>query len=226
MIHPNMATLLALIVTDACVDPDLLQEIVREAADASFNCITVDGDTSTNDTLLLLANGATNSPAITRDDPDYETFVQGICKVASTLARKIVKDGEGATKFITIQVNGARNNQEAKQAAKSIGNSSLVKTAFFGEDPNWGRILCAVGYSGIEVDPIQVDLFFVDANGQTLQLVAQGQPLNYDELAAHEMLTARKVGVIVDLHIGNGSARVWASDLSHGYVDINAHYRT
>ncbi|HMF33317.1 MAG TPA: bifunctional glutamate N-acetyltransferase/amino-acid acetyltransferase ArgJ [Candidatus Lokiarchaeia archaeon] len=227
MIHPNMATLLVCIATDASVDPVLLQDIVREAADVSFNCITVDGDTSTNDTLLLLANGGAGSPEIIKDDPDTcAEFTQAVCKVARTLAHKIIKDGEGASKFITIHVKGAQTNEDAKRAAKSIANSALVKTAFFGEDPNWGRILCAVGYSGIEVDPMQTDLFFIGADGKTLQLVAQGQPLDYDESEAHEMLTGRKVGVIVDLHLGNGKAKVWSSDLSFKYVEINAHYRT
>jgi glutamate N-acetyltransferase/amino-acid N-acetyltransferase len=227
MIHPNMATLLSMVVTDATVDPELLQEIVREAADGSFNCITVDGDMSTNDTLLLLANGAAGAPAITKDDAEsYNEFKDAVCKVARKLAKKIVSDGEGATKFIDIHIKGALSDQDAKRAAKSVANSALVKTAFFGEDPNWGRILCAVGYSGIEVDPSQTDLFFKVPHGKKLQLVSQGQPLEYDETEAHEMLTGRKVCVIVDLHLGPGEAKVWASDFSFKYVEINAHYRT
>ncbi len=227
MIHPNMATLLSIIATDARVPPDLLQEVVKKAADVSFNRITVDGDTSTNDTLLLLANGTTSAPQISREEPnDLLWFIRGVRKVARILARKVVMDGEGASKFIEIRVQGARTNQEASRAAKAIGNSNLVKTAFFGEDPNWGRILAAVGYSGIEVDPRKPDLFFTGAKGKRLQLVAAGTPLNYDEHEAHAMLTARKVGVVVDLHLGQGRAVVWASDLSFDYVKINAHYRT
>ncbi len=227
MIHPNMATLLSIIATDARVPPDILQEVVKKAANVSFNRVTVDGDTSTNDTMLLLANGNTSAPTITRDEPgDLLWFSRGVKKVARILARKVVMDGEGASKFIEIRVQGARTDHDALRAAKAIGNSNLVKTAFFGEDPNWGRILAAVGYSGIEVDPQKPDLFFTGAKGKKLQLVAAGTPLAYDEHEAHSMLTARKVGVIVDLHLGMGNAVVWASDLSFDYVKINAHYRT
>ncbi len=227
MIHPNMATLLAIIATDARIPLDLLQEVVKKTANVSFNRVTVDGDTSTNDTLLLLANGNPSAPAITRDEPgDLLLFIRGVKKVARILARKVVMDGEGASKFIEIRVQGARTDQDALKAAKAIGNSNLVKTAFFGEDPNWGRILAAVGYSGIEVDPQKPDLYFTGAKGKKLQLVATGTPLAYDEHEAHSMLTARKVGVVVDLHLGNGHAVVWASDLSFDYVKINAHYRT
>ncbi len=227
MIHPNMATLLSVIATDARVAPDLLQDVVKKAVNVSFNRITVDGDTSTNDTLLLLANGNISAPTITRDEPgDLLWFTRGVKKVARILARKVVMDGEGASKFIEIRVQGAWTDQDALRAAKAIGNSNLVKTAFFGEDPNWGRILAAIGYCGIDVDPLLPDLFFSGAKGKKLQLVAAGTPLKYDEHEAHLMLTARKVGVVVDLHIGNGHAVVWASDLSYDYVKINAHYRT
>ncbi len=227
MIHPNMATLLSIIATDARMTPDMLQEVVKKAANVSFNRVTVDGDTSTNDTLLLLANGAPSSPTISKDDAgDLLWFTRGVKKVARILARKVVMDGEGASKFIAIRVQGARTDLDAARAAKAIGNSNLVKTAFFGEDPNWGRILAAVGYSGIEVDPQKPDLYFTGAKGKKLQLVAAGTPLAYDEHEAHAMLTARKVGVVVDLHLGNGHAVVWASDLSFDYVKINAHYRT
>lgn len=227
MIHPNMATLLAVIAADVRVNPALLQRMVKRAADDSFNRISVDGDTSTNDTLLLLANGGSGSAEITEQDPETLLwFRRGLRTVACDLARKVVMDGEGATKFISIRVRGAHSDAEAMQAAKSIANSCLVKTAFFGEDPNWGRILSAVGSSGVQVDPAKSDLFFTGKKGKRLQLVSAGTPLNYDENEAHQMLTARKVGVVVDLHAGDGKAEAWASDLSYGYVKINAHYRT
>lgn len=227
MIHPNMATLLSIIATDARVAPDVLQEVVKKVANVSFNRITVDGDTSTNDTLLLLANGSVAAPTISKNESsDLLWFTRGVKTVARILARKVVMDGEGASKFIEIRVQGARTDQEALRAAKAIGNSNLVKTAFFGEDPNWGRILAAIGYSGIEVDPQKPELFFLGAKGKKLQLVAAGTPLPYDEHEAHMILTARKVGVLVDLHLGHGKAVTWASDLSYDYVKINAHYRT
>ncbi len=227
MIHPNMATLLAVIATDARIAPELLQKMITKAADASFNRISVDGDTSTNDTLLLLAAGGPDAPAIVADDAAaVQAFMRGLKKVAARLAKKVVMDGEGASKFIAIRVKGARTAEEARRAANAIATSCLVKTAFFGEDPNWGRILSAVGNSGIEVDPARTDLYFLNSVGKRLQLVSAGTPLNYDEGQAHEMLTGRKVGVLVNLRLGHGRSVVWASDLSYDYVKINAHYRT
>jgi glutamate N-acetyltransferase / amino-acid N-acetyltransferase len=227
MIHPNMATLLAVMAINARIAPPLLQRMVKKAAEASFNRISVDGDTSTNDTLLLLANGGPEAQEITSEEPETLAGIQrGLNLVARHLAQKIVMDGEGASKFISIKVLGARTDAEATCAAKAIANSCLVKTAFFGEDPNWGRILTAVGYSGIETDPAKTDLFFTGSGGAHFQLVSDGTPLDYDEGKAHELLTARRVGVTVDLHLGRGKSVVWTSDLSYDYVKINAHYRT
>lgn len=227
MIHPNMATLLAVIAMDVRIAPALLQKMVKQAADVSFNRISVDGDTSTNDTLLLLANGGPESPEITANEPEILLGIRrGLNRIARRLARKIVMDGEGASKFISIRILGARTDAEAGRAAKAVANSCLVKTAFFGEDPNWGRILTAVGYSGIETDPAKTDLFFHGSDGTNLQLVSAGTPLRYDEAKAHGMLTGRRVGVTVDLHLGRGKSVVWTSDLSYDYVKINAHYRT
>ncbi len=222
MIHPNMATMLALLVTDAVVDPRLLQRILREAADASFNAISVDGDTSTNDTLLLLANGqAGHRPLLDAATGDTAALAGAVQAVATHLAQAIVRDGEGASRFVSIIVRGAVDQADARRAANAVARSPLVKTALCGADPNWGRVLCAVGYSGAEVDPTRAALWFGD-----LALVAGGCPLDYDEAQAAEILRRPQVAITVDLGLGPGEATVWTCDLTHGYIDINAHYRT
>ncbi len=222
MIHPNMATMLALIGTDAAASPGALQAILRRAVARSFNAITVDGDTSTNDTVLLLASGGAGNPPVTdAASPAGEALAEAVTAVATHLAQAIVRDGEGASRFVTICVRGASSDADAERAARAVANSPLVKTAIYGGDPNWGRVLCAVGYSGAEVEPERVSLRFAD-----LVLVWGGQPRDYDEARAAEILRQPEVTVTIDLGLGDGEATVWTCDLTHRYVDINAHYRT
>lgn len=222
MIMPNMATMLAFIVTDAAVDPAFLRECFRRANDCSFNAITVDGDTSTNDTSLIMANGAAGNPPICSGTPEAEAFELLLNDLLLSLAKLIVKDGEGATKFVTITVKGAVSDSQAKQAAMAVANSSLVKTAFFGQDANWGRIFAAVGYSGIEVEQLKTELFFDD-----VQMVKDGLFAGGDaESRGTEVLKKPEFSVTVNLNLGNGSATVYTSDLSYDYVKINADYRT
>lgn len=222
MIMPNMATMLAFIVTDAAVEPTLLQKLFRDAADCSFNSITIDGDTSTNDTALLLANGAANNPVITAGSEDAAAFAVILNDVLLELAKQIVRDGEGATKFVAITVRGAASDADAKKAAMAVANSSLVKTAFFGQDANWGRIFAAVGYSGARVEQLKAELFFDD-----VQMVRGGLFTGGDaEARGTEVLKKKEFTVTVDLHLGSGSATVYTSDLSYDYVKINADYRT
>jgi len=222
MIMPNMATMLAFIVTDAAVEPALLQECFRIANDRSFNAITVDGDTSTNDTALIMANGAAGNPLICSGTPEAEAFAALLNDLLLSLAQQIVKDGEGATKFVTITVKGAVSDLQAKQAAMAVANSSLVKTAFFGQDANWGRIFAAVGYSGIEVEQLKTELFFDD-----VQMVREGLFAGGDaEARGTDVLKKPEFTVTIDLHLGSGAATVYTSDLSYDYVRINADYRT
>lgn len=222
MIHPDMATMLSLIVTDAVITPDLLQEALSHAVDKSFNMTTVDGETSTNDTVLLLANGLAGNEEISEAGSlSYEAFSASLTYVATELAKMIARDGEGATKFIEISVRGAPSFAQAKQVAMAIACSPLVKTAIYGEDANWGRVLAAVGYSGVEIDPDNVAIWFGD-----LQLVKGGAPFDVDEERAAEILSERDVTVVIDLGLGDEEATVWTCDLSHDYVSINAHYRT
>ena len=222
MIMPNMATMLAFLVTDAAVDPVWLAKVFREANDASFNMISVDGDTSTNDTALIMANGAAGNAPLAEGHQDSARFVELVQDVLLELAKQIVRDGEGATKFVTITVKGALSNADAKRAAMAIANSSLVKTAFFGQDANWGRILAAVGYSGAQVDPDRLELHFDDV------LMARGGVFAGGDAEARgtEVLRNKEFAVTVDLRLGEGRATVYASDLSYDYVKINADYRT
>jgi glutamate N-acetyltransferase/amino-acid N-acetyltransferase len=222
MIHPNMATMLCTITTDVRIEPSTLDAALRYVNERSFHCITVDGDTSTNDTIAVLANGlADNAPITSLDSPDGRAFVDGLLRVAQHLAREVARDGEGATRFVTIQVKGAPTDAEARQVGMSVARSPLVKTALFGADPNWGRLLCAIGYSGVEVDPNRVSLHF----GQT-HVLEEGLPLEFDEQQAHDDLSKPEVTIDIDLHLGEGTGTVWTCDFSHGYISINAEYRT
>ncbi len=222
MIMPNMATMLSFIITDAAVEPAFLKQTFRSAVDNSFNAITVDGDTSTNDTCLILANGMAGNSLITDGTEEGNSFAIILNNVLLSLAKQIVKDGEGATKFIEIKVSGAKNDLDAKRAAMAIANSSLVKTAFFGQDANWGRIFAAVGYSGAEVDQSLLSLSFDDVcmarNG-----IFAGEDA---EARGTEVLKQKDITVTVDLGIGIGAATVYTSDLTHEYVSINADYRS
>lgn len=222
MIHPNMATLLCLLTTDAAITPALAQRALRDAVDGSFHMITVDGDTSTNDTALLMANGAARSaPITTADSPAYAAFSQGLSHVLTALAQGIVRDAEGATRFISITVRGASDPVAAKGVGMSVARSLLVKTAIYGRDANWGRIVCAVGYSGVPIDPNRVGVWLGD-----LELVRNGAPFDVNEERASAILEQTDIAITVDLGQGNAEATVWTCDLSHRYVDVNAHYRT
>jgi len=222
MIMPNMATMLSFIITDAAVEPSLLDKAFRRAVDTSFNIITVDGDTSTNDTCLIMANGLAGNAAITAGTPEAEAFGTLLHEVLLSLAKQIVKDGEGATKFVEIRITGARNDADAKRAALAVANSSLVKTAFYGQDANWGRIFAAVGYSGAEVAQGRLSLHFDDVCMAKNGVFAGGDA----EALGSETLKKKEFCVTVDLGLGHGSATVYTSDLSYEYVSINADYRT
>ena len=227
MIHPNMATMLALLTTDAIVEPAALDRALRLAVDHSFHCVTVDGDTSTNDTVLLLANGAAGNDMLTQGSPEYERFTNALTWVADSLSQMIARDGEGATKLVTVALRGARTDAEAHTAAMAVARSSLVKTAIYGRDPNWGRILAAVGYSGIDVDPSRTDLWLSTGHQATaVQLVHDGNPCPYDEERAKSTLEGDEVLITVELGLGSGEATVYTCDLSHEYVTLNAEYRT
>ncbi|MBN1399324.1 MAG: bifunctional glutamate N-acetyltransferase/amino-acid acetyltransferase ArgJ [Anaerolineae bacterium] len=222
MIHPNMATLLCAITSDVRITPRLAQAALREAADQSFHLMTIDGDTSTNDTLLLMANGLAEMQMIDSEgSPAYRAFKEGLTLVAQELAKAVARDGEGATRFIEIHVQGARDKAEAKQVGMSVARSSLVKTAIYGQDANWGRIICAVGYSGVEIVPEKVRVWLGD-----LELVRDGAPYDVDEERASEILAQPDVPIRVDLAQGNAEVTVWTCDLTHDYVSVNAHYRT
>jgi glutamate N-acetyltransferase / amino-acid N-acetyltransferase len=224
MIRPNMATMLGFVATDAAVAPGLMQGLVREAADASFNRITIDGDTSTNDSFVLIAtHQAGNTPVTRLDEGEGALLREAVIAVSQQLAQAIVRDGEGATKFITVQVEGGRDAEECRKVAYAIGHSPLVKTAFFASDPNLGRILAAVGYAGIDdLDQGLIELFLDDVHVAT-----QGaRHPDYTEAMGQRVMQRSEITVRVDLHRGSASATVWTCDLSHDYVSINADYRS
>ncbi|MBC8017155.1 MAG: bifunctional glutamate N-acetyltransferase/amino-acid acetyltransferase ArgJ [Verrucomicrobia bacterium] len=222
MIMPNMATMLSFIISDVAVEPAFLEVVFRSAVDCSFNAITVDGDMSTNDTCLIMANGMAGNSPITAGSPEAAAFETLLRDVLLSLAKQIVKDGEGATKFVEVRVTGAASEADAKQAALAIANSSLVKTAFFGQDANWGRIFAAVGYSGATVDQSRLSLRFNDVYMARNGVFAGGDA----EERGSEVLQRNEFTVTVDLGLGTGAATVYTSDLSHEYININADYRT
>jgi len=222
MIHPDMATMLCFVLTDACIDRGFLQELLNHAVVDSFNSITVDGDTSTNDTVLLLANGAAGGGLIRPGTDAAKVFADHLNRVMLDLAKMIVSDGEGATKMVQIQVIGAKDAADARIAARSVATSSLVKTAFFGEDANWGRIIAAVGYAGIDLDQNRIDIFF-----DGVPIVASGVAIGPDnEAQASKVLKKDSFIVTIDLHLGEGEASYYTSDLNYDYIKINADYRT
>lgn len=232
MIHPNMATMLAVIATDAFIAQPLLQQALTAATHVSFNRISVDGDTSTNDTVLLLANSlADNEEIVAAQNESFAAFAAALTDLCTELAQAIVRDGEGATRFVTVRVRSAASDAEAHQAANTIATSPLVKTAFFGGDANWGRILAAVGRAGVQVIPERCDLFIdggpdaATRHGE-VQLVAGGIPLAYSEDVASAIFAQPEIDVRVELGMGDGAATVWTSDLSYDYVRINGDYRT
>jgi len=222
MIYPNLATMLSFLVTDANIKASLLQQMLEKASEVSYNRITIDGETSTNDTVLLLANGKAGHPILNRMDREGESFQSMLFEVCQNLAKRLIEDGEGATKFIEIVLRGARNKEEAKRAAYAIAHSPLVKTAFFGEDANWGRILCALGHSGARINPNRIDVFFDKA-----PIVKNGMGVHprLEERAA-EVIKKRSFKVIVDLYQGKSQFSVLTTDLSLDYVKINASYRS
>lgn len=222
MICPNMATCLAVITTDAAVTSDVLQKALTEAVEVSFNRITVDGDMSTNDMLVVLANGMAGNPLVDKlSGPEYEAFSATLRAAALNLAKKVARDGEGATKFIEIEVQGAADEMDAKKAGMAIANSPLVKTAFFGQDPNWGRILCAAGYSGAELAPDKTTL---SIGG--VQIVEAGMGTSFNEKALRQAMAEREIKVVINLGVGNSSTTIYTCDMSYEYVKINGEYTT
>jgi len=221
MIHPNMATTLAFVVTDAAISPPLLQKTLSEVTRRTFNSISVDGDTSTNHTLLVLANGEAGAPAIQKDSKAHRAFTMALEEVCQSLALQIVADGEGAQRVIEIEVRHAKSEAAARRIAETIATSPLVKTAFAGGDPNWGRIFAAAGRSGVKFDPALVDIQMAG-----IPVLRRGQPLDFNERAASNKLLAEHVPVVVDLHAGDARARYWTCDFTAEYVRINASYRT
>jgi glutamate N-acetyltransferase/amino-acid N-acetyltransferase len=222
MIAPDMATMLAFVSTDARISAPLLRKALKRGTDRSFHRISVDGDTSTNDMVGLFANGmAGNRELSSTDDPGFAPFYRALEEVLVRLSKMIVLDGEGATKFVEINVGGASSDDVAVTAAKAIANSNLVKTAIHGADANWGRILAAVGYSGIDFDPAKVEIFFGD-----LQILKRGYGSDFSEKRAKEVLGKKEIVLTVRLHQGEGSATFWTCDFSKRYIEINAKYRT
>jgi glutamate N-acetyltransferase/amino-acid N-acetyltransferase len=221
MICPNMATMIAIVTTDVTIEAPLLAGMLRGAVERSFNCISIDNDMSTSDTVLCFANGAAGLPPIAAGSNDFETFKGALYQLCRELARMLVKDGEGATKLVEIAVSGARTDDDAKMIARAIGLSQLCKTAFFGEDPNWGRIVCAAGYSGVAFKPEQVGLWLED-----VKLVEGGMTTGYREEDAAAVMKRPEFQIRLEVGHGPGSALFWASDLSYDYVKINADYRT
>ena len=225
MIHPNMCTMLSFVSTDAAISKELLQEALREDIKDTYNMISVDGDTSTNDTVLLLANGQAGNPVIMEKNEDYQEFCKALNYVNETLAKKMAGDGEGCTALFEVKVVGAESKEQAVTLSKSIITSSLTKAAIFGHDANWGRILCAMGYSGAQFDPEQVDLYFESSAG-TLKIIENGVALSYSEEQATEILSQPEVTAIADIKMGDASATAWGCDLTLDYVKINADYRS
>ena len=225
MIHPNMCTMLSFVTTDIAISKELLQEALSADVKDTYNMISVDGDTSTNDTCLLLANGMAGNPEITEKNADYEEFCKALNYVNETLAKKMAGDGEGCTALFEVKVIGAESKEQAVTLSKSIITSSLTKAAIFGHDANWGRILCAMGYSGAQFDPEKVDLFFESATG-SMQIIKDGVALDYSEEQATKILSEPEVTAIADVKMGNASATAWGCDLTFDYVKINADYRS
>ena len=225
MIHPNMCTMLAFVTTDAAISKELLQRAVSADVKDTFNMISVDGDTSTNDTLLVLANGLAGNPEITEEDEDYRAFAKALSEVNTYLAKKMAGDGEGATALFEVKIIGAETKEQAVTLSKSVVTSSLVKAAIYGHDANWGRILCAMGYSGAQFDPEKVDLFFESAAGR-IQIIENGVAVDYSEEEATRILSEPEVTAIADVKLGTESATAWGCDLTYDYVKINADYRS
>lgn len=221
MIHPNLATMLAFITCDANISSQTLQQALKDVVEVTFNQITVDGDTSTNDMVLVMSNGCTNNNEIKKDSEDYYKFKQMLLYIMTDLAKSIARDGEGASKLIEVTVKGAKESSAARMIAKSVVGSSLVKTAIFGEDPNWGRIIAAAGYAKTYFDINQVDIFI-----GRIPVLIRSSPVKYDKEEIQEIMSAEEISIQLDLHQGNCEGQAWGCDLSYDYVKINALYTT
>ncbi len=225
MIHPNMGTMLGFITTDVSISKEMLQRALSSDIEDTFNMVSVDGDTSTNDTVFLLANGMAGNPRITEENADYTKFCAALRHVTSFLAKRIAEDGEGATKLLEVVVQNAAQKADAVTLAKSVACSSLVKSAMYGSDANWGRVMCALGYAGVEFDPSLTDITFRSSNG-SVQVVRGGMAAEYDEEEATKVLSAPRVSMYIDIKSGNATATAWGCDLTYDYVKINADYRS
>ena len=225
MIHPNMATMLVFLTTDAAIAPDMLQRALSTDIQKTFNMISVDGDTSTNDMVSILANGMAGNALISADDADFAVFMKALNTVTMHLCRMIAGDGEGATKLLECAVTGAADEQTAKTVAKSVICSSLLKAAMFGADANWGRVLCAIGYSGADVDVQKIDVSFRSAKG-TVEVCRNGAGVAFSEEQAKEILLEKEIDILIGLNSGASSATAWGCDLTYDYVKINADYRS
>lgn len=226
MIHPNMATMLSYVITDAAVSKELLTEMQKEITDTTFNMVTVDGDTSTNDTATIVANGAAGNPLIdSRENEDYQAFYDAVYYVTETLAKAIAADGEGATRLMEVVVEGAESREQARTCARAVASSNLVKAAIHGADANWGRVVCAMGYSGADFDPMKVDVAFESARG-SIDVYLQGVPLLFDEDRALEILKEDTVRIRIHMHSGEERIVAWGCDLTKDYVEINGSYRS
>lgn len=225
MIEPNMGTMLSFITTDISISPQLLDEALKSTVTITYNRVSVDGDTSTNDSIFILANGQANNPTITEKDENYYTFVNVLKEINTIMAKNIAKDGEGATKLLECQVIGATNEKDAVLFGKSVINSSLVKTAMFGSDANWGRILCALGYANVDFDPEKVDVSFESCAGE-IEVCKNGSSVAFDEDKAKKVLDQKEIIIKINLSQGESTAYVWGCDLSYEYVKINGDYRS
>jgi len=225
MIHPNMCTMLSFVTTDVAITKELLQEALSENVKDTYNMISVDGDTSTNDTCLLLANGEAGNAEISEKNEDYRKFTEALNFVNTTLAKQMAGDGEGATALFEVKVIHAKDKEQAKVLSKSVITSNLTKAAIYGHDANWGRILCAMGYSGAVFDPEKVDLYFSSKNGE-IKIIENGVALDYSEEEATKILSAEAVTATADIKMGGASATAWGCDLTYDYVKINADYRS
>lgn len=225
MIHPNMCTMLGFVTTDAAISKKMLQQALSQDVKDTYNMVSVDGDTSTNDTVILMANGMAGNPEITEENEDYQAFKEALHVVNETLAKKIAGDGEGCTALFEVKVVGAATKEQAVTLSKSVITSNLTKAAIFGHDANWGRILCAMGYSGAQFDPEKVDLFFESAAGK-IQIIENGVATGYSEEEATKILSQPEVTAIADIKMGDAKATAWGCDLTFDYVKINADYRS
>lgn len=225
MIHPNMGTMLAFLTSDVAISKELLQEALYEDVQSTYNMISIDGDTSTNDSCFLLANGLAGNTVITTKDDNYYRFVEVLNVVNTALAKQMAGDGEGATKLLEVKVVNAVSKAEAVTLSKSVATSSLVKTAVYGNDANWGRILCALGYAGVDFDPEKVDLYIESVDGK-LKLVEDGIEADYSEEDATQILSGKEVCAIIDMKMGESMATAWGCDLTYDYIKINADYRS